>query len=333
MVDTRVMPESITWRVAHSWRLISDRIDQIGVRFFLQMFEARPELLEMFHFGGMDIFGSDADLPAPLKAHAIVVMRTIGECVSGNIKIEAAIPKLRSIGQVHAISGVQDYHYNVVFEHLMETISQELGPDNWNAELREAWELTFRSLTSVIKRPDDFFELEGLAGWAMVNAVACGYIAFFTPFRMAGFCMERRSIENFLSFSTTIAGIILTIDALSHTIANYWRFEIHEIHTKEKTGAVAWLQNKVRKLFFPLTLRVKRFIRGLKMERWPSWPTMDAIILISYVLQHSMILVDMAKDGVTESWSKPTTPGVHWTYVFGLLRLAALFRVVSKLCY
>jgi hypothetical protein len=54
---------------------------------------------------------------------------------------------------------------------------------------------------------------------------------------------------------------------------------------------------------------------------------MDATILLSFFLQHIMLLVDMIRLGPAEAWAKPATPGVHWTYVFGLLRLVAASRV------
>lgn len=102
---------------------------QSGSRqFFLLLFEEHPELLELFHFGGTDL-STATSLPAPLKLHALVVMQTLGECVSGKVKVEDLVPKLRAIGQAHATSGVQDYHYPIMFEILMSTITQELGPD------------------------------------------------------------------------------------------------------------------------------------------------------------------------------------------------------------
>ena len=323
------LPESISWRVARSWQLISENMEDIGVRFFVQMFESHPELLTLFHFGGMDISTkSQTKLPAPLKHHALLVMRTLGECVAGNIKIEDIIPKLRSIGHVHASSGVMEFHYNILFEHLMEVIEQELGPDEWNLELRGSWELTFRSLTSVIKHPDDLLEMEPLAGWGLANAVACSYIAFYTPFRMAGFTLERQWIETVFTFLTTFSAIILIIDACSHWIADQLRYTTSEnLSAAPPIGIVATIKKQIRKLTFPITFRVKKFLRSLKMERWMSWRKMDATILMSFFLQHVMFLVDVIRLGPNEAWAKPATPGVHWTYVFGLLRLVAASRV------
>lgn len=107
------LPESISWRVARSWELIADNLEAVGVKFFLLLFEEHPELLELFHFGGTDL-STATSLPAPLKLHALVVMQTLGECVSGKVKVEDLVPKLRAIGQAHATSGVQDYHYPIM---------------------------------------------------------------------------------------------------------------------------------------------------------------------------------------------------------------------------
>jgi len=158
-------PESISWRVSYSWDLLSSNLEKVGVDFFLRLFEERPDLLELFRFGGIALNAdnsnnnSDSDgnrhqqghqLPPALKNHALIVMETLGECVAGLTQLDEIVPKLRAIGKVHEGAGVRDEHYDVLFKHLMEAIAAELGPDDWDGDMREGMYCTHAVFCSKI---------------------------------------------------------------------------------------------------------------------------------------------------------------------------------------
>lgn len=70
------LPESISWRVANSWKLVEPKIDYIGVEFFLNLFAEHPQAADLFHFGkhvmylGEDKKKRHDNVPKSLKVHA-----------------------------------------------------------------------------------------------------------------------------------------------------------------------------------------------------------------------------------------------------------------------
>jgi hypothetical protein len=199
-----------------------------------------------------------------------------------------------------------------------------------------------------MKNPDDLLELEPLEGWGIVNAMACAYIAFFTPFIMAGFTARSDWIGFIFYILTTLAVIVLTVDMSSRWIVDLLRDGSgirrqepssmgSDMHDPDATAystnvIVKWVKRKVHRALFPIEYRVKKFLRGLKMERWSNWKFMDATVLVSFVLQYSSFWMNVAwfepRRGRAPAWSVPLSPGVHWTYSFGLLRLVAGSRVL-----
>lgn len=196
-----------------------------------------------------------------------------------------------------------------------------------------------------MKHPNDLLELEPLEGWGVVNAMACAYIAFFTPFIMAGFTAHSAWIGFSFNFLTTWAVFVLTVDMSSRWIADHLRDgrrtlrrvrrssdggrSQHDLRASALPYGIKWVNRKVHRAMFPVEYRIKKFLRGLKMERWSNWKFMDATVLISFVLQYSPFWMDVIRrGGLADAWSVPLSPGVHWTYSFGLLRLVACSRVM-----
>jgi len=123
--NTKTLPESISWRVSKSWSLLEDRLEEVGCDFFMNMFDENPSILHLFHFASVYEFSVDENtgeriLPAQLRAHAVIVMQTLGNCVSGGTQLSDVVPKLRSIGAVHKRVGVQVRHCTVSFDGLAQ---------------------------------------------------------------------------------------------------------------------------------------------------------------------------------------------------------------------
>jgi len=312
------LPENISWRVAHSWELLTDDLEAVGVDFFLRMFDENPEFLHLFHFGRDVLSARNSQgkrvLPRALRAHALIVMRTLGDCVAGATSMEELVPKLRAIGKVHARVGVQQHHYDVLFRHLADAIAHALG-EQFDGETRQAWELVFRSLVSVIQHPYDLFQMEPLEGWGLINAIACSYMTIYTPFRMAGFTARNDSIENIFNILSTAAVLCLLLDMCSSQLVQLLRVRKHF----QDRSKHSWIRESLDQFIDPIRFRVAAFLRGLQMERWSScWPRMDAIALLSFPLQYL-------------SRSPRSNAGVHWMFALGLLRLLTVARVFNFL--
>ena len=315
------LPENIAWRVARSWELLEDDLEAVGVDFFLRMFDENPELLALFRFGPEVLRQMDANgertLPKALQSHALIVMETLGQCVAGDTTMAQLVPKLRAIGKVHARVGVEDYMYNVLFQHLADAIANALGPEQWDGETREAWELVFQSITSVIKNPDSLFQMEPLEGWGLINAIACAYVSVYTPFRMAGFAVRHDAVETLFNVLTSLAVACLLLDLGSSRLVRTLRVS-RTFRDRSKRGTVR--RTVDRFVLDPVLFRVVRFVRSLQIERWSSWPRMDALALASFPLQYTSRYMFGYPAGAHA--------GVHWTFAFGLLRMVTGARVL-----
>lgn len=70
------LPESISWRVANSWKLVEDKLDYLGVEFFLNLFAEHPQAADLFRFGKHVMYLGDdkkkrhENVPKSLRVHA-----------------------------------------------------------------------------------------------------------------------------------------------------------------------------------------------------------------------------------------------------------------------
>lgn len=245
-------------------------------------------------------------------------MDAVGLCVQGINHIPDLIPTLRTLGTLHGSLGVQDFHYDVVYKHLMNAIEDEVGSKAFDKETREAWEIAYRSLTNVMKHPEAVLQIEPLEGWGVVNTVACGFLVVSTPFQMAGLTLYNPYFNMVLSFFTTLSAIVLTFDMLSHWIAKQVQPQASSNHAKRSP-----LRRKFDMMIFPVQFRVVRFLRSLQMDRWTKWHGMESIVLASFPLQQL--------GSIFSSTCDAGSVGVHWTHLFGLVRLYAASRVLHSL--
>jgi len=149
----------------------------------------------------------------------------------------------------------------------------------------------------------------------MVNAVSCAYITFYAPFRMAGFTARNAFIEGIFTVLSLLATLVALIDLSSRWIGRKLQYRTFVDQSKH-----GYLRRQCARVAFPVRLKFARFLRSLKMERWENWPRVDAIIILSFVLQYS--------ERFLHGYDSRVRAGVHWTFIFGLLRLVAGFRVL-----
>jgi hemoglobin-like flavoprotein len=325
-----IFAQSILERVIHSWELISPHQDAVGMDFFIRVFTEHPPLLKLFPFFGDKMLlelqeynqqqqqqsSSSCATAAKnklrscvqLQAHASSVMAFIGRGVAGISDIEGLIPDLRSLGKTHVRAGVSSAHYDMFFRNLMAAFKAELGDHQWDEETAEAWATVYHGMTAVMDEPDTLHQTEPLAGWGLGIAVASAWIAFVSPWRLAGFSAQFPALVTLLLDAMEIVCfLILAMDGASPYILQRLRSE-KAFSTK--------LQNLT-----PWKFRVFRAIHSLHLERWVSWQKLDAVILLSYFWQN---LTTLSSSFTLYSQQL----GVSWLHLFGLVRIAAIFRVL-----
>jgi nitric oxide dioxygenase len=101
---------------------------QISRTFYARMFEAHPELKNVFNMGNQATGAQQQVLAGALLAYA------------ANIdNVEALLPVVRRIAHKHAAVGVKPAHYPIVARHLLGAISEVLGAAA-TTDLLAAWD-------------------------------------------------------------------------------------------------------------------------------------------------------------------------------------------------
>jgi hemoglobin-like flavoprotein len=304
-----------------------------------RMFEDYPDLIQLFPFGQDDMDHTTGRLKinartrVHVRAHASAVMRVIGTAVAGKIGVEELVPRLRNVGATHKIVGVQNMHYDILYRHLVTVIREEVGPENWDQDTEDAWEQAFISITDLIKRPSKRLETEPLMGWGSVMMAACAYFTLVTPFRFAGFYIGHPRVILVLDVLDFAAAMVLLLDLMIDIVQTKFRVSRKRfieaesesedernrktqlrkslIHQANSTGTfLEKFVSKHRKSLF-------KILRRYRMDRWVPWPSLDIRVLLSFVLQ-----------GLFVQSSLCTRLGLHWTQMFGLLRVTCASRVL-----
>lgn len=134
--------------VQDSWALVEPDIEEHGVKFFMRIFEIAPPALQLFSFRDeVHLEQSPA-----LRAHASVVMRTVGQAVAGLSDLQTLVPVLQRLGAGHAEYGVQPEHFAIVGSSLLWTLEIGLsGAGAWTPEVKDAWSKTYATVQSVME--------------------------------------------------------------------------------------------------------------------------------------------------------------------------------------
>ncbi|XP_059438038.1 plastid division protein PDV2 [Corylus avellana] len=137
--------------VVKSWNAMKPNAGELGLKFFLKIFEIAPSAQKLFSFL------KDSNVPLErnpkLKSHATSVF--LMTCESGVQlrkagKVTARESSLKRLGAVHFKHGVVDEHYEVTKFALLETI-KEAVPEMWSPEMKNAWGEAYDQLVAAIK--------------------------------------------------------------------------------------------------------------------------------------------------------------------------------------
>ncbi|XP_038705940.1 hemoglobin-2-like isoform X2 [Tripterygium wilfordii] len=137
--------------VVKSWKSMKKNAGELGLKFFLRIFEIAPSAKKLF------TFLKDSDVPLEhnpkLKPHAITVFVMTCEAAvhlrkAGKVTVKES--NLKDLGATHFKYGVVDEHYEVTKYALLETIKEAI-PEMWSAEMKNAWAEAYDQLVAAIK--------------------------------------------------------------------------------------------------------------------------------------------------------------------------------------
>ncbi|XP_030523081.1 hemoglobin-2 [Rhodamnia argentea] len=150
-MEGRVFTEEQEALVVKSWSVMKKNAAELGLKFFLKIFEIAPSARKVFPFL------RDSNVPLEqnpkLKTHAMSVFIMTCESAAqlrkaGKVTVRES--SLKKLGSVHHESGVADEHFEVTKYALMETI-KEAVPEMWCPEMKSAWGEAYDQLVAAIK--------------------------------------------------------------------------------------------------------------------------------------------------------------------------------------
>ncbi|XP_021640997.2 non-symbiotic hemoglobin 1 [Hevea brasiliensis] len=137
--------------VVKSWNSVKKNSGELGLKFFIKIFEIAPSAKKLFSFL------KDSDVPLEqnpkLKPHAVTVFVMTCESAvqlrkAGKVTLKES--SLKDLGATHFKYGVVDEHFEVTKYALLETI-KEAVPEMWSPEMKNAWAEAYDQLAAAIK--------------------------------------------------------------------------------------------------------------------------------------------------------------------------------------
>ncbi|KAK6240521.1 Globin - like 2 [Theobroma cacao] len=137
--------------VVKSWSVMKKNAAELGLKFFLKIFEIAPSAQKLFSF--LRDSNVPLDQNPKLKPHAMsVFVMTCESAVqlrkAGKVTVRES--SLKKLGAVHFKYGVVDEHFEVTKFALLETI-KEAVPEMYTAEMKNAWGEAYDRLVAAIK--------------------------------------------------------------------------------------------------------------------------------------------------------------------------------------
>ncbi|XP_027354442.1 non-symbiotic hemoglobin 1 [Abrus precatorius] len=137
--------------VVKSWNVMKKNSGELGLKFFLKIFEIAPSAQKLFSFL------RDSKVPLEqnpkLKPHAMsVFVMTCESAVqlrkAGKVTVRES--NLKKLGATHFKTGVANEHFEVTKFALLETI-KEAVPEMWSPDMKNAWGIAYDQLVDAIK--------------------------------------------------------------------------------------------------------------------------------------------------------------------------------------
>nr|AZL41264.1 class I non-symbiotic haemoglobin [Datisca glomerata] len=149
--EGRVFTEEQEALVVKSWTVMKKNAAELGLKFFLKIFEIAPSAQNLFSFL------KDSNVPLEqnpkLKPHAMSVFTMTCESAvqlrkAGKVTVRES--SLKKLGATHYKYGVVSEHFEVTRFALLDTI-KEAVPEMWSPDMKSAWGEAYDQLVSAIK--------------------------------------------------------------------------------------------------------------------------------------------------------------------------------------
>lgn len=149
--ETKVYSKESVQLVKQSWAILSKDAQANAVAFFRNVFKIAPEAKGFFYF--MQDTSVPLEENPKLKVHALQVFRLTGNAavqLGDKGAFEVLESGLHKLAAKHLSKGVEDAHFEVVKEALLQTIEEGL-PEFWSPALKSAWADAYDALATIIK--------------------------------------------------------------------------------------------------------------------------------------------------------------------------------------
>ena len=256
---------------------------------------------------------------------------------------------------MHGAAGIKPEHYDLFFKHLLATVKDRITAINanaWDSSTEEAWMTVRDCMSRILSQPDNAgvgsLAIGGLSlnRWGVICGLASSYACIVTPLRVSGMIGggNNISLEGSASVWDWIASfhslglyeilhifgfalldalvvVIFVVDLLGHLLVR--RIQVKDVRKVRQS-------KKLRKAsLFGKSIIILRF---LGIHESDTFPISDVLFLLSYLLQYqTMIFFGKEVDSYDTILDPSTMVGVHWTWGFGVLRLAAFSRAIYAL--
>mmetsp|Transcript_72632 Transcript_72632/g.151685 ORF Transcript_72632/g.151685 Transcript_72632/m.151685 type:complete len:510 (+) Transcript_72632:179-1708(+) len=147
--EKKALPKSNL--VLETWKIIEQNCDDHGANVFLHFFRLRPDLLKLFSFKDEEPLKESAGL----RRHAGIFIRTLGQALAGLENLTSMLPYIRSLAGRHVDYGITSEMIVTMGEAVFCAVEDGLGPEQWTADVQEAWALAWAAVESAMTHTID----------------------------------------------------------------------------------------------------------------------------------------------------------------------------------
>ncbi|MHB9020893.1 MAG: globin family protein [Halothiobacillus sp.] len=122
--------------VRHSWQKVERIAPQASAIFYENVFTADPSLKSLFKQGDMTAQGQK-------------LMQMIGVAISKLDELDVLVPVLENLAKRHVGYGVQQAHYQIIGDALIQALDQGLGAD-FTPDVKNAWVTVYGVMADVM---------------------------------------------------------------------------------------------------------------------------------------------------------------------------------------
>jgi len=121
--------------VKNSWKILLPTAQEMGLAFYVRLFETAPQLRPLFKTNPRD--------------QAMKLMYMLSYLVNRLDNLQALQEEVVRLAQRHSGYGAKKEHYHFIGDTLMWSLEKNLGKD-WTPETKEAWMLTYAFISDLM---------------------------------------------------------------------------------------------------------------------------------------------------------------------------------------